>query len=238
MRRTPCADSGSSPPGSPFLWCWPQPGAASRPAGRSRAREGSGWSSEALPAARRQAQCRPEARRKASGAGRFASSPREPSPSTWQKRPGGSSLCRPAGQKNEASLWLSSPRPDGCCTPRRSWRGRRFSRARQLRAVAASLPAPASSHSDMPRLGSPIASTPISSGAASGSIGGSGGIHLSRLPLATRLACDAKSLVAALRVGSDEYPRAALSRPWWRDRSGTGPGAAQAPPDPGRRRIR
>ena len=35
-----------------------------------------------------------------------------------------------------------------------------------------------------------------------------GGIHLSRLPLATRLACDAKSLVAALRVGSDEYPRA------------------------------
>ena len=33
-----------------------------------------------------------------------------------------------------------------------------------------------------------------------------GGIHLSRLPLATRLACDAKSLVAALRVGSDEYP--------------------------------
>ena len=32
---------------------------------------------------------------------------------------------------------------------------------------------------------------------------------MSRLPLATRLACDAKSLVAALRVGSDEYPRTA-----------------------------
>ena len=31
---------------------------------------------------------------------------------------------------------------------------------------------------------------------------------MSRLPLATRLACDAKSLVAALRVGSDEYPQA------------------------------
>ncbi len=41
-------------------------------------------------------------------------------------------------------------------------------------------------------------------------VGSPGGIHLSRLPLATRLACDAKSLVAALRVGSDEYPRAAL----------------------------
>ncbi len=45
-----------------------------------------------------------------------------------------------------------------------------------------------------------------------------GGIHLSRLPLATRLACDAKSLVAALRVGSDEYPSWTQPPPGARER--------------------